>query len=385
MKKKMKKKKIMIAILALLVIITSVFGALLYLRYQKEHRYDNLKISFKKITQIEYGDRDISSKDIVESSNGTIIQYPEIDTGKIGVQKLVYTVEDADVQKEITHEITIADTKAPSIKLKNKKIEVEYKEEYDLKRNIEEIKDPIDGALSYSKKEDMNAYWFVSSIQYDVSDDYTVIVYAKDKHGNKIKEEFIVSVKEEQREIEVPLPNEDPVETPSASGNGPYYVNGVLLVNKQHGLPQSYGSGVDASAYAALQQLQNAAALNGYEMPLISGYRSYDYQASLYNNYVAMDGQAAADRYSARPGYSEHQTGLAFDIGKLDQNYGDTPAGQWLAQHAHEYGFIIRYPQGKEHVTGYMYEPWHVRYLGASLASDVYMSGLTLEEYLGVN
>lgn len=374
----------MIVILGFLIIITSVFGVFLYLRVQKEHIYDNMKINFKNITQVEYGDSNISSKDIVESSKGTIIHYPDIDTGKIGIQKLVYTVEESDVQKEIIHEITIADTKAPAIKLKNKKIEVEYNEEYDLKRNIDEIIDPIDGVLVYSDKEEVNAYWFVSSINYDISDDYTVIVYAKDKHGNKSKEEFIVSVKEEQREIETPLLNENPVETPSTNGNEPYYVNGVLLVNKQHGLPYSYGSGVDASAYAALQQLQNAAASNGHEMTLISGYRSYDYQASLYNGYVMMDGQAAADRYSARPGYSEHQTGLAFDIGKLDQNYGYSPAGQWLAQHAHEYGFIIRYPQGKEHVTGYMYEPWHVRYLGVTLASNVYMSGLTLEEYLGV-
>lgn len=119
-------------------------------------------------------------------------------------------------------------------------------------------------------------------------------------------------------------------------------------------------------------------------MPLISGYRSYDYQTSLYNNYVAIDGEDAANRYSAKPGYSEHQTGLAFDIGELNYQFGETPAGIWLAQHAHEYGFIIRYPQGKENVTGYMYEPWHVRYLGDQ-ASSVYASGLTLEEYLGAS
>ena len=163
----------------------------------------------------------------------------------------------------------------------------------------------------------------------------------------------------------------------------PTYVNGVLLVNKNHAVPRSFG-GPDATASAALTQLQAGANAAGYAMPLISGYRSYDYQATLYNNYVAIDGQEAADRYSARPGTSEHQTGLAFDIGQLDDNFGNTPAGQWLAQHAHEYGFIIRYPQGKEHITGYMYEPWHVRYLGVDLATSVYNSHLTLEEYLGV-
>ena len=120
----------------------------------------------------------------------------------------------------------------------------------------------------------------------------------------------------------------------------------------------------------------------GYDLPTLSAYRSYDYQAGLYNDYVARDGKEAADRYSAQPGKSEHQTGLAFDIGQLDDSFGETPAGKWLAQHAHEYGFIIRYPKGKEHITGYMYEPWHVRYLGIDTATSVYQSGLTLEEYL---
>lgn len=132
-------------------------------------------------------------------------------------------------------------------------------------------------------------------------------------------------------------------------------------------------------------QLQQAAADNGFSIPLLSGYRSYDYQSDLYNQYVARDGVEAADRYSARPGYSEHQTGLAFDIGSIDNNYGYTPAGQWLAQNAHTYGFIIRYPEGKESITGYMYEPWHVRYLGKDVAQQVYASGLTLEEFLQIN
>ena len=162
----------------------------------------------------------------------------------------------------------------------------------------------------------------------------------------------------------------------------PYYVNGVLLVNKKHALPQNYG-GMDSNAYAALQQLQAGAEAAGYSMPLISGYRSYAYQASLYNSYVAQDGQALADTYSARPGHSEHQSGLAFDIGALDNGYGNTPDGRWLHAHCADYGFIIRYPAGKESMTGYQYEPWHVRYVGKEIASQIMAQGITLEEYLG--
>lgn len=164
----------------------------------------------------------------------------------------------------------------------------------------------------------------------------------------------------------------------------PTYVNGVLLVNKEYALPRSYGSGEDPEAYQALQKLQAAAWKAGYSLPVASGFRSFDYQEELYNDYVAVDGVEKADTYSAWPGHSEHQTGLAFDVGWVNLQFAYTGAGKWLAAHAHEYGFIVRYPKGKEHVTGYQYEPWHIRYLGKDLAEKVYQSGLCLEEYLGV-
>ena len=119
-----------------------------------------------------------------------------------------------------------------------------------------------------------------------------------------------------------------------------------------------------------------------------SGYRSYDYQTKLYNNYVDREGQAAADTYSARPGYSEHQTGLAFDILDSHGNLLDGPEYQdaihWLHTHAHEYGFIVRFQPGKEAITGYQAEAWHLRYVGDK-ATAIYQSGLSLEEYFGVN
>jgi D-alanyl-D-alanine carboxypeptidase len=119
-------------------------------------------------------------------------------------------------------------------------------------------------------------------------------------------------------------------------------------------------------------------------MPLVSGFRSYSRQKTIYNNYVAIDGVTKADTYSARPGHSEHQTGLAFDVGAIDDNYGNTAAGKWLANNAHKYGFIIRYPKGKTHITGYKYEPWHIRYIGTNHATTIYNKQITLEEYLNV-
>ena len=102
-------------------------------------------------------------------------------------------------------------------------------------------------------------------------------------------------------------------------------------------------------------------------------------------SYCAEDGRAAADTYSARPGHSEHQTGLAIDLNDVTDNFGNSREGKWVAAHCHEYGFIIRYPKGKQKITGYMYEPWHVRYVGVKLATKIHDSGLTLEEYLGID
>jgi D-alanyl-D-alanine carboxypeptidase len=162
------------------------------------------------------------------------------------------------------------------------------------------------------------------------------------------------------------------------------YIDGILIANKTYALPSNYNPGVDAQANNALNEMINAAKTEGVVLRMISGFRSYSTQNTLYNNYVARDGKAEADRYSARPGHSEHQTGLAFDLNSLEQSFENTKEGKWLAENCWKYGFIIRYPKGKESVTGYMFEPWHVRYLGKEVAKKVYESGKCLEEYLGI-
>lgn len=162
------------------------------------------------------------------------------------------------------------------------------------------------------------------------------------------------------------------------------YINGIMLVNKTHSIPQSYAPGLQSVAYNAFIELRQAALEAGFDIQLLSGYRSYDTQKGLYERYVSTYGQEEADTFSARPGTSEHQTGLAMDVGWIDDAYADTPSGKWLAANCYKFGFIIRYPKNKESITGYKYEPWHIRYLGKDIAKDVYDSGLCLEEYLGV-
>ena len=190
---------------------------------------------------------------------------------------------------------------------------------------------------------------------------------------------------------QAPAPAPAPPKYAAPSTNTPgKYVKGILVVNKVYALPSTYNPGINPLAQKGVNDMVAAAKSQGVYLSILSSYRSYSYQATLYNNYVARDGQAAADRYSARPGHSEHQTGLAFDFGGTNQyhnfksTFADTKEGKWLAGNAHKYGFFLRYPKGKESITGYMFEPWHFRYVGSGESPLIKASGKTLEEYLGV-
>lgn len=138
----------------------------------------------------------------------------------------------------------------------------------------------------------------------------------------------------------------------------------------------------------AIKQLFDSASAAGYDLLFSSGYRSYTYQVNLYNGYVTAQGQATADTQSARPGFSEHQTGLAFDVClrnqecDLVQSFGDTPEGKWIAENAYKYGFMLRYTKDNAAVAGYSYEPWHLRYVGVPLATELHDKKIsTLEDF----
>lgn len=227
-------------------------------------------------------------------------------------------------------------------------------------------------------------------------------ILTKEDKEVEIVEEPIESIDEvEEPPMEEPVVEEPAEEVDRSGAKGyvgnetlpaePTYVDGILIASKRYPLPSTFAPGESAEAREAFEALAAEAKLSDYELVAFSTYRSFDYQQQLYDRYVSNDGVDAADRYSARPGYSEHQTGLAFDIGELHfeqhfarESFGETPAGQWLAANAHKYGFIMRYPNGKEKITGYMFEPWHFRYVGVDHATKIYEANTTLEEYLGI-
>ncbi|CAM4315034.1 D-alanyl-D-alanine carboxypeptidase [Bacillus manliponensis] len=179
-----------------------------------------------------------------------------------------------------------------------------------------------------------------------------------------------------------------------------------FVVNKHNKLPDGYKpndlvvpnvsfaftgvvekSHLRKEAAAALEKLFTLAKQEGIKLNAVSGFRSYEYQKSVYANSVRRNGQEHANRFSAKPGHSEHQTGLVMDVSansannELEIDFAETKEGQWLKENAHRAGFIIRYPKGKEEITGYAYEPWHIRYVG-DIAEEIYKKKLTLEEYM---
>lgn len=174
----------------------------------------------------------------------------------------------------------------------------------------------------------------------------------------------------------------------------PFEVNGIIVVNKKHPLPKTYNPGENSEARTMINKLISDAQAQGLDVSNnTSGFRSYSTQAGLYQNYVRLHGQAQADRFSARPGYSEHQSGLAFDLidneGQLLGADGTTAsskkAASWVAENSANYGFILRYKEEFESKTGYMAEAWHLRYVGRDTAKKIVEKNITLEEYLNVS
>lgn len=206
------------------------------------------------------------------------------------------------------------------------------------------------------------------------------LIFPKTTNGQQIVSE---EVNQEQ-----PISNPIPVPTKDMDPNQiqPTYINGILLVNKDYGLPPTFGNGDDPTALAKLQQLQRDAQAQGINISnSYSGYRSYQYQTQLYNNYVNQHGEEEANTFSAKPGFSEHQTGLTFDLKDFNGQLVEDPiTSQWIKDNCAQYGFIVRYPEGKEDFTGYIYEPWHLRYVGEEVANQIMNNNTTLEQYLGV-
>ena len=382
----MKKVKIILPIIILIIVII----LLVVFIKPKNNKEISKKIneSIKKELTINVGDNLPKIEDIIKNSDDNLNDII-IDWGNINVDqdnKISYIGEYIGKytykNKKYKIKLKVIDTEAPSIE-GVKDIEIYKGEKVDFYKNItikdnslDEIKKEIEGNYDINKKGEYNLKYVIT-----------------DKALNKTEKEFKLIVKEKVVN-NTNNNNNNGVAGTTSKGykieqkNGIYYINGILIANKSYALPSNYNPGGLLNEFMTNYfNMKSVAANVGINLRIISGFRSYNTQVSLYNRYVARDGQAEADRYSARAGHSEHQSGLAADINSLEQSWENTAEGKWLNDNCYKYGFIIRYPKGKESITGYMFEPWHIRYVGVDLATALYNNGnwITLEEYLGID
>ena len=373
----MKKKVKIIIVISVLVVVILIIGGI-YLNSKR------LVLEYENNIEVDVNEKLYNLDAIKNIKNGKIITKRElVNTTKIGKVKVTFQVENF-FKKRVKYKyiVNVVDKEAPKIIFKNE-LESEMGEEIDLLKDVtvednskENIIPQVEGEYDINK-----------------SGDYKLYYIAEDTSGNKAKEEFILHIKEKNIEKQIISNNNQGTTSFTTSKgfkgvtkNGITYIDGYLIVNKTYTLPSSYGNGLTNATTEAFNKMQAAAKVDGLNIYISSGFRSYSYQKTLYNNYVNRDGVVAADTYSARAGHSEHQTGLAFDVNTINDSFANTEEGKWLNDNCYKYGFILRYPNGKSDETGYQYEPWHFRYVGVELAEKLYNNGnwITVEDYFGI-
>ena len=345
---------------------------------------EKIEVDVEENVVVDLNSEVYNTQFINEIKNGTIISEKEIiDTTKIGEKKVTLLVKGVDGKKEeYSYTINVVDNEAPVIKYE-KEITTNYGIKVDLLKGV---------AVSDNSEEDINVK-VDGEYNFNKADTYKLYYVAIDSSGNETREEFTLIVKQKKVEVSkddnVVIPDGTFTTSKGFSGytkNGITYIDGILIVNKTYSLPSNYGTGLSKATKEAFNEMQAAAILEGLNIYLSSGFRSYSTQKNLNNKYVNRDGQKAADTYSARAGHSEHQSGLAFDVNQINDTFSDTVEAKWLANNCYKYGLILRYPKGKTYETGYKYESWHFRYVGVDLATKLYNNGdwITLEDYFGI-
>lgn len=303
------------------------------------------------------------------------------DFNKIGEYKLKYIASDSSGNKaESDLILSVADLESPKIKFKDY-IETTKGKKINL----------LDGVSASDNSGEKITVAVEGSYDINKAGKYALKYTAVDSSGNKTEEKFTFRVKD---------PSDDSSDNDSGktvtfttskgfkgeTKNGVTYIDGYLIANKTYSLPKSYGNGLTSKMQSAFKTMRAAAKKDGLNIYISSGYRSYSTQKRIYNRYVKEDGRKKADTYSARPGHSEHQSGLAADLNIIGDEFAGTPEAKWLNANCYKYGFILRYPKGKTDETGYKYEPWHFRYVGVELATKLYNNGdwITMEDYFGI-
>lgn len=383
----MKKKGIIIIILITILIILITAAFLIFNNKNKITFYINGK-EFESYSQkVEYSDNiDYSTNAIKltakknETDITKQIKYNKIKITKLKTYKITYEVEG----KQFVYEMEVVDTSAPEITGETT-YTMKQDETFD-QANLKLI------AIDNFDKEISDKITTEDNVDTSTPGEYTLTFKVSDSSNNTAEFKCIVTVEAKEEKTNNPVKeNNNYTQSNINIVNNPNDI--TVMINKYNYLPDGWAPNdlvsiggnhyLRAEAASSLNQMRQAAINSGIPFNVVSSYRSQAYQTSLYNNYFAVD-PINAPFYSAYPRTSEHELGLAIDISydySLHSDLQNSALGQWMMQHAHEYGWIMRYPYGKTDITGYVFEAWHYRYVGTSLATQLRNNGLTMEEF----
>lgn len=365
------KKKVCILFTTINFLIVGVFLCYFYINSHK------LVLKLDKDISVPINDKVYNLDNVKVIENGTIITKKRIvNTSKVGSVSVDIEVEDYFKKKsKYKYTVNVYDNEKPVIK---------YNDEINV--NIGEDVDLLSG-VSVSDNSNENILVNVQG-DYDleVADVYELYYVAKDSSDNECREKFILNVNDDRKSISEENTSKTSKGFDIDVRNGVTYIDGYLIANKTYSLPSDYGSGLTSATKTNFGVMKKAASNDGINIYISSGFRSYSKQKTIYNNYVKNDGRVEADTYSARPGHSEHQSGLSFDVNIVNDSFAGTKEAIWLDENCYKFGFILRYPKGKSDETGYKYEPWHFRYVGEELAGILYNNGnwISMEDYFGI-
>jgi len=371
-----RKINIIIIIVLLLVLLISILYVFVKRTLNNDKKMEKNKVEVVLVSNLEV---EILSKVnllsfIKNVQNGEIItEDSEVDTSELGSHDLEIMIKnDYGEEEKYSFKIQVVDTLKPTIESKK-----EFTVYVGNKINL------LEGVVVEDNSLENISVNIEGNYDFDKVGEYKLNYIAIDSSGNEGSSSFVLKV----------ISDPDNYIFTTSKGyngkviNGITYIDGVLIVNKTYKLPSNYGNGLTRETTDAFNKMKIDASSLGLNIYISSGYRSYYDQKYIYNNYVSIDGVELADTYSARAGHSEHQSGLAFDLNSIDDSFTYTDEGKWVNDNCYRYGFIIRYPKGKDSITGYMHESWHLRYVGVDLATKLYNGGnwITLEEYYGIN
>ena len=393
MKKKHRRirKEFIIACIVLLAIIGLIIGLIFYFNR------DQLILEYQDNVEVNLNDEVYNTDYITKLENGVILTEKEkIDTSSLGVIEIKVLIKDNNnKEREYKYHINVVDKEDPVITFKSE-LSTQVGTKIDLLKDVsatdnsgEEITVEVEGEYDFDKE-----------------GEYKLNYVAKDSSGNVKKEEFTLKVTKKQEVQPTPVPVSDKEFTTSNGHkgvvkNGITYIDGYMIVNKTYSVPKNMypedvvicggNQKLNRTTCEAAKEMIAAAAKDGVSLHVQSGYRSYDTQNGMWTRRKNQQGQAFADSGTARAGYSEHHTGLGFDMCGpegtcITSEYYKEKSAKWMNANAYKFGLILRYPNGKTDETGYKYESWHFRYVGKELAEKLYNNGdwITLENYFGI-